>query len=320
MKKPNFFIVGFPKCGTSAMYDMLQQHPEVAFSIPGEPRYFCKDLCRESVAAKPDLWHDPRELLQPFFCRTEGEYLRCFAHVRDEKAVGDATVYYLFSKVAAAEIRAYSPGAKIIIMVREPVDLLHSYHSMLVRGGREPIDVFEEALAAEEDRRNAQRTVQRGTAHPSELYYSEQVRFTEQIDRFRRSFPEEQIRIVIYDDFKNDNVGQCKMALQFLEVDADHAPQTKIVNPNQVTRLPALKRLLESELVFERMRRAVPPAVYDRGRRLYKRIMFTKAPRPPLPEALRRRLQVRYREEVERLGQMLDRDLCGLWGYVRESS
>ena len=132
IRKPNFFIVGFPKSGTSAVHIMIEQHPEIVFAVPGEPRYSCADLLEESRTLKPSLWEDPMEAARPFFTTSEEDYLRCFRHAGNEKIVAEASVYYLFSRVAAEKIKAYSPDAKILIMIREPTEFLYSWHSALV--------------------------------------------------------------------------------------------------------------------------------------------------------------------------------------------
>src|SRR5665647_751711 len=109
LKRPDFFIVGAPKCGTTAMNNYLAQHPDV-FMAQKEIHYFGSDLkMRVKVS--------------------ESEYLNYFQNAEEKKLIGEASVWYLFSEKAAAEIKAFSPQAKIIIMLRDPIDVLHSLHS-----------------------------------------------------------------------------------------------------------------------------------------------------------------------------------------------
>ena len=128
--RPNFFIVGAPKCGTTALHAYLDAHPEIFMSHYKEPRFFGSDL---------------RQRRRP----TKSQYFSCFARARNEKRVGEASVLYLYSKCAAAEIKEFCPEARIIIMLRDPVEMLHSKHSQSIFSGNEVINDFEEALEAE---------------------------------------------------------------------------------------------------------------------------------------------------------------------------
>ena len=139
MVKPNFFIVGAPKCGTTAMYTYLDAHP-VFMPDRKEPHFFGSDL----------------EHL-PIDARSRDEYLGLFAPAGDKKRIGEASVYYMISHTAAQEIAAFNPAAHIIIMLREPVDMLHSLYHHLLYSGSETEATFEAALAAEPDRRAGRR-------------------------------------------------------------------------------------------------------------------------------------------------------------------
>jgi len=93
MKKPNLFIVGHPRTGTSALHDALDQHPDIFMSIPKEPVYFAKDLHAES-----DLFHKKPKY---FHFRSEKQYLKIFKQCAHEKIAGESTAVYLYSKMAA---------------------------------------------------------------------------------------------------------------------------------------------------------------------------------------------------------------------------
>src|SRR3989339_415720 len=135
MRKPDFFIVGAPKSGTTAMCTYLKQHPEIFMPEKKESHFFGTDL------------NSPR------FIRDKKIYLSLFSKAKDERRVGESSVWYLYSKKAASEIKEFSPSASIIIMLRNPVDMLYSQHSQFLYNGNEDIACFEEALNAEQDRR-----------------------------------------------------------------------------------------------------------------------------------------------------------------------
>ena len=131
-KKPDVFIVGAPKCGTSAMDQYLAAHPEI---------YMAK---KEMHAFGSDLRFGPQ-----FYRRDQEAYLAEFATRNGERRAGEASVWYLFSTQAAAEIHAFNPEARIIIMLREPAEMLYSLYYQFRFDGNEHLPTFEEALAAE---------------------------------------------------------------------------------------------------------------------------------------------------------------------------
>ena len=116
-RRPDFFILGAPKCGTTALSEYLRRHERVFVSQPKEPHYFCSDF---------DYYYAPGH-------RSEQHYLRLFAEAGEQHlAVGEASVWYLYSATAAREIMAFDPAARMIVMVRDPVELVPSLHSQLL--------------------------------------------------------------------------------------------------------------------------------------------------------------------------------------------
>ena len=109
-KKPGFFIVGAPKCGTTSFYHYLRQHPQIFMPDNKEPHYFGSDLKKRSDE----------------FIKTEEEYLSLFKDADSSQMAGEASTFYLYSKAAQKEIKGFNPHAKIIIMLRNPIDFLHS--------------------------------------------------------------------------------------------------------------------------------------------------------------------------------------------------
>lgn len=102
--KPNFFIIGAPKCGTTALCEYLRAHPRIGMSIPKEPHYFCTDCTTRFRTIY-----------------TQQEYLRCFDHVQDGCAVaGEGSVWYLFSEAAVVNILRFAPDAKFHRHASEP--------------------------------------------------------------------------------------------------------------------------------------------------------------------------------------------------------
>ncbi len=133
--KPNFFIVGAPKCGTTALYEYLRPHPNIFMPELKEPHFFAKDL-----GTYPRI-------------KTLEDYTGLFAGSTPEHLrVGEASVYYLRSSVAIANIHGFNPDARIIAMFRNPVDMVYSLHSQLLYWSEEIEPDFETAWRLQERR------------------------------------------------------------------------------------------------------------------------------------------------------------------------
>lgn len=296
---PNLFLVGAAKCGTTAMASYLGQHPEIHFSNPKEPIFFGRDL--------QHAWRLPNL----------DSYLALFEEGRDCRYLGEGTVWYLYSRTAAEEIKAFNPDAKILIMLRNPVDALYSLHGQFLFSGNESHANFEKALAAEPQRRQG-RGIPRAAHFPSGLLYSEVVRYTSQVQRYLDVFGRDNVHIVVYDDFARDPQGVYRTVLEFLGVSTDHRPDYAVVNSARSIRSIALHRwLINPPVDIWNPGRWLPKGYLAHGLqwraqhlrgRLYD-LNVTQTRRPPLAPATKRRLKKSIIGEVEDLSQLLDRDL-----------
>ena len=296
--KPDVFIVGAPKCGTSGMDQYLAAHPQI-FMAKKEMHVFGADL----------------RFGAQFYRRDRAEYLEEFTSRNGELRAGEASVWYLFSKQAAAEIHAFNPQARIIIMLREPAEMLYSLYSQFRFDGNEHLRTFEEALAAEDDRR-AGRRITRQTYFPQGLVYRDTARYTEQVQRYFDTFGREQVHVIIYDDLRaNVRATYCRV-LAFLGVDSTRiATDFQVINGNKSVKHSALRGLLNDPLVRStavaigrRLPRPVFTALHDVERRLWK-LNSRPERRLPLAPEMRVQLKREFAPEVERLSQLLGRDL-----------
>ena len=292
MAIPNFFIVGGSKCGTTTMYELLARHPEIFMPRWKEPHFFGSDL-----RSRPGISKD--------------DYLALFARARrKKKRVGEASTGYLYSKRAAAEIKEFNAFARPIIMLRNPVDVLYSLHSQHVYDGREDIQDFAAALAADAYRKA-------GTGSPSplgrieHLFYREVVGYTEQTRRYLDVFGRENVMIIIFDDFARDTAGVYRETLCFLGVSPDFRPHLAIANPNKSFRSESFRGFLQRP---PSVVRTLTHALMPRGLRqvLYvglRRLNTSYKPRPPMEPELKKRLKSEFAPEVQQLSQLLGRDL-----------
>jgi hypothetical protein len=295
MRTPDFLIVGAPKCGTTALDTYLKQHPEI-FMSEKELHFFGSDL----------VFRSPR--------LTKTDYLHRFSSARDEGKVGETAVWYLYSRRAAAEIKELCPSAQIIIMLRNPVDVMYSLYWQRRYNGNEDISNFEAALDAEDSRR-------RGIAlprNPSSLmgcFYRDSVRFACQVQRYCETFGREQVHIIIFDDLQRDVGAVYQRCCEFLQVDSRFRVSFPVVNARQRARSRLIRDLLHDP----------PPSFHWIAKTLglrknrhggykgwLKRLNTTHSNIPPLDPELRRYLQVEFTPDIEQLSSLLGRDLT-LW-------
>jgi hypothetical protein len=302
---PDFFIVGNPKSGTTALYEMLAQQPRIYMPALKEPHYFASDL-----TAKPE--HLPHTLEQ---------YLALFADAREGQLSGEASPSYLRSLTAAANIAAANPAARVIAILREPVSFLRSLHLQLLQNHVETEKDFAKAIALEQDRRRGLCPPGNG-ASPQGLLYSERVRYVEQLRRFDAVFAPEQVLVLIYDDFRADNEGTVRRVLRFLGLEDAVPLELREANPTVRLRSQRLDQLIHSATVGRGplMRAAKASVKAVTSRRVRRRVLGLRGSvvygRPQAPdERLTVELKRRFRGEVLALSEYLGRDLERLWGY-----
>jgi hypothetical protein len=311
---PDFFIVGHGKCGTTALHQMLVRHPRIHMPVK-EPRYFAPDR-------RTRYWR-PASSMRKHPTTLEG-YLALYAGARPDQRIGEATPTYLRSTLAAGNIAAVQPNARIIAILREPASLLRSVHLQAVRNYDETEKDFGRAIVLEDSRREG-KNIPRLSQFPQVLMYSELVRYVEQLRRYRAVFGPEQILVLIYDDFRADNEGTVRQVLRFLDVDdtlpvppveLDTLRTPRYVWLDQVMRVSAMaRRTAPGAKLTKGLIALAPPPLRDSATReqLARRIRYIET--PPPDQRLMLELRRRFKPEVEATSEYLGRDLVALWGY-----
>ena len=281
--RPNLFLVGAPKCGTSALHGYLAQHPDVWMSEPKEPHFFCSDVDAPFAIRDPDAY-------AALFAKAEGNI------------VGESSATYLYSRVAAQKIRAACPDAAIIAMVRNPLEMLPSLHSQKRVNGTEPCATLAEALAAEPKRKMGE--LPAVGAFP---FYGDAARYTEQLRRYLDVFPPEQLHVIVFDDFKRDAAAVYAGVLKFLGL-KPFSPNFKVVNQNKRIRSRALHNVLQDPASpVNRLPRPLNKVTYKALDKLNSAVET----RIPLGPAVKDQLRRDFTGEVESLSKLLGRDLRG---------
>jgi hypothetical protein len=299
-RMPEFFIVGNPKSGTTALYEMLAPHPQIYM---------------------PKLGTQFFALEQVQYPSTLQEYLALFAAARADQRVGEMSRGYFRSPSAAEGIAKLAPDARIIAVLREPASFLRSLHMELVQDRVETETDFAKAITREEQARQGREIEQ---APGQGLMYSPQrVGYVEQLRRYHAVFPRDQVLVLIYDDFRSDNEGTVRKVLNFLDVDDSAPVQATDANPTVRVRSPRLHELVHSltmgqgpvtGTVKKTIKALTPKQLRDEGLGALRRGVLYTNPEPP-DEQLMLELRRRSKDEVHALSEYLDRDLVTLWGY-----
>lgn len=295
MKKPNFFIIGAPKCGTTSMAVWLSEHPNIYMSPVKEPHFYCSDF---DVTIIP----------------TQAEYDRLFKKASDQHiTVGEASTSYLYSQVAVPRIEQELSGAKYIVMVRNPVEMAQSLQEEYMFLGSEHIRDFEAAWRLSADRR-AGRMVTRRCPEPRWLDYQLVCKLGEHLERLFNIVPRQRVLVLVLDDIKEDPRREYLRVLNFLGVPDDGRQEFPVKNPAKERRWP---RLYKATCWVGRVSRKTKQWLgipTNRGTgilQLISNVNVKYRPRPSLPDRLRVELINYYREDVEKLSKLIRRDLSG---------
>ena len=295
MPKPNFFIVGAPKSGTTALSDYLRDHANIFVCNPKEPHYFANDLPgRQSV-------------------RTLNDYIHLFDNANaNHIAIGEASVWYLYSDVALQNIKIFDSSAKIIAMLRNPVNLVHSFHSQLLYNKTEDQQDFSRAWELINERKHG-KYIPKHCADIKLLYYNEIAKLGDQIERLYNIFPSEQIKIIFFEEFSSNTVKVYKEVLQFLDVPMDERNHFPVINQNKQHKMQWLasfvkhppRSLVKATLKAKEFIGLERLGLIDSLEKLNRNIVRREA----LSPSVLSQVSQEYRHDIDKLSQITGKDL-----------
>jgi hypothetical protein len=284
MSLPNFFVIGAPKAGTTALHGALRQHPEIYMPALKEPHFYSRgpsDWGRQRERVVGRLGSTPPRMRSFRRVVDAAEYRALFSGADRQVAIGEASNTYLRSPCAAHRIADEIPNAKIIAVLRHPVERAHSSYWFSVMRCNERNFSFEDALARE--RLRTPRHAHFGTG----LYHAH-------LSAWYSRFPREQIRIYLYEDWREHAQEMLRDLFAFLEVDENFAPDLREAVVTRAPRSRHLHRLAHTIWV---------PGLHAFNRR------YNLIPPPPMRQETWLELQARYRTDIEQLQPLIDRDL-----------
>ena len=309
---PNFFIVGAPKTGSTSLYRFLKQHPQIYMSPVKEPSYFSTEVRPANFSREfRRLVEERNRRLQVFLdgpmagpspggiIETWDDYRRLFRHARVETAIGEASVCYLWSPSAAANIHCRIPGAKIIIILRNPVERAFSQYVHCAANG-----------LVRRSFREQIRLSANGGPKPFDTQYPflEWGSYYQQVTRYLALFPKTRVRIFLYEEAWRDPVQFLKAVFEYLGVESEFA--VDLSRSEHEFRAP---RSLRGHYALTKSGLApVLKAVIPRPWREAARNAFFRPRRALQLEASDRAyLAGYYREDVRKLSTLIDRELEG---------
>jgi hypothetical protein len=309
---PNFFVVGAPKAGTTSLYHYLDQHPDICMSLIKEPNYFAAEIRQENFTeVLPETEADQRALKEylrgPMTEKRFGglvtdwdDYLKLFRNAKDERAIGEASVCYLWSKTAADNIHAKIPAARIIAILRDPVDRAFSQYLQSVTGGRtrSSFPAYVETCLRHRD------------GELDEFRFCLELGlYCDGVQRFLDRFPRKNVHIVFYEDYQKQQSQILAAMFDFLGVDPTFLPDTGERHHRfQAPRSLAASYFLKKSGMWKLGGKLSPPGLrpFLRGLTLRRRGHVAVGQRE------RARLLEYYRDDIRKLEALLVRDL-GAW-------
>ena len=299
----NVFVVGAPKAGTTALRAVRAQHPQLYLSPVKEPKFFMCDGRRPRGFGQrgPGDAHSAREWVW-----RRSRYEALFEAAPAGLLRGESTPFYLYDRQAHRRIRDAVPDAKLIAVVRDPVDRAYSNWMHLWSDGLEPISDFRAACRAEDSR------VEAGWA--PFWHYRRLGLYGEQLEHLHSLFPAEQIMVMRYRELVEEPVRTLDAVCRFLGVRTGVISGARPENTRPY--VPPSRR---TELFGKALRGGaavgglLPPQVWRRASRPVLRALHTgDAKRPVLPAEVRRELVQEYADDIRLLERLTGRDF-GDW-------
>jgi Sulfotransferase domain len=298
--KPDFFIVGAPRCGTTALSTYLAEHPRIGFSRPKETQFFCTDL--------PGIG---------FHTADPQEYLRlCFGHCAGQNylAIGEGSVWNLYSKNAVANILRFNAKARFIIMVRNPIDLCVALYEKRREMLQEDQLDFELAWRLEEERQQGRSVPALFRKEIGVPGYRGVANLGEQVEKAFSLIPEQQRLLIVFDDFVADTAGVYTQVLAFLNVPHDGRKAFPQINEGRRIRNPKLWALvwgtmLRAHPLLDPIKRTLNVSALNIYPRLSRAFLGRRSGKPVISETVRAEMRECFDHDIKRLSAAIGRDL-----------
>lgn len=295
MTLPNFLVIGAAKAGTTSLYHYLNQHPDVYLSPIKETNFFVFEGCQLRLNGPRDM-----AAIGRYSITQRSDYEHLFTDVTTQTAIGEISPQYMYSEKAAVRIAQELPRTKLICVLRNPIERAYSHFLMFRREHREPEPDFSKALEYEEERASA--------GWEWAWRYKHVGLYAQQLQRYQYAFDLRLIQVFLYEDLQKHPNEVMNRIFDFLNVTRSVKINTsEKYNMSGHPRSASLHRFLtESGTLRKVVRWALPEVITSPARRFLLRANLRK---PPLAPEVCRDLVEYFRPDIERLQQLIDRDL-----------
>jgi hypothetical protein len=308
---PNFFIVGAAKAGTTALYEYLKQHPQVYMPPLKEPHYFARLDARSGSQNYANVaWRHGTEflLLRTYADRgvpgaawvgDEASYLKLFESADGFRAVGEASTSYLGIEDTAERIKEQVPEARIIILLRDPIERSYSHYLMDVQGGHQRLSFYDAILKERQDPDFGWGKLRHRYIM---LYYPG-------VKRYLDVFGDEQVLILLTEDLNRDPSSLVMKVAEFLGLDAAPVATidfTTIHNPYRAPRNKLVQTVMESKGIRLIGSRFMPRLGL---RTVRDRVLFKQQEKPAVDTQTLDILREVYASDIAKLETLLGRPL-----------
>lgn len=288
MRKPNLFILGAPKCGTTSMASWLDEHPQIFMSPIKEPHFYNTDHTHNVVTDK-------------------SQYLKLFKNSTEKhKIIGEASVWYLYSEKAVENIiNDYGDTTQYIVMLRNPISMAFSLHEQQVFNLNEPEVNFRKAWDLQESRKR-NKEIGSTTRDSKLLLYGEACKLGKQVQRLLQKVEREKVKFVLIDDLKLDPKKAYDDILEFLDIDSFNRSDFRPVNTAKVRRSTNLAFVVKAiGLLKKRLN-------INKGFGFLNKlngINVVNIKREAIDEEMHLLLRDYFREDIDLLSRLLKKDL-----------
>ena len=311
--RPNFFVIGVVKGGTTSLHNYLAQHPDVYLPPIKETNHFArKDIQPEhflkgyaqDVKIDLDAYINSgmKEPIHIAHVNEDRHYEALFSKVRTEKAIGEISNSYMICRSAASEIHAFNPRAKILVMMRNPIRRAWSQYLMNLREAKSDAQDFIKEI--QED--HASTLKGWGVNHQ----YLELGKYSGQLKRYIHLFGKENVLTLFFEDFKSYPEASLKQICSFLNIDEDFSFDfSEKSNTSSLPRNAALNKILVESGIISTAKRLTPKKL----RQKMASVLYTDKNMPELSEEDSDWLRDYYMDEVRNLSELLGVDVVSKW-------
>lgn len=300
LNHPNVFLIGAPKCGTTAIASYLSDHPNVYLPYPKEPSFWSFDLKRGGTVLKLNSIEDYLRIYEPAVASTHSVLL-------------DASTSYLQSSDAVEAILNFSPRAKFIVMLRNPVDVAYAFHMEQLFNTFEDEESFEKAWNLQAKRSSGQR-IPPSCIEPKNLQYRQVASLGSHLSRLKQIVANDQLHIIFHEDFARDPRATYLSLISFLGLNDDGREVFEVKGSAHYNKYPRLATFYQNppkpiRFIVLGIKKMLRVYAYKNILQWIKGKLINQAPRPKLSTLFRSQLIAEFEPEILKLESITGRDL-----------